>query len=387
MERAMMMGHELLPAVMVAAYIWGLVGALLAGLRLSVHEPAEQEKVSGRLFGVFQVALIPLVLLGGFVTDYAGVRWVLIGAPILIALAVFGLSMTQSHGRSLGWVVLTAAGVGCLGPAVLKVVPSAFFEGNTAASFNLGFVFVGLGAATAPVLADALIRRLGARRTLGVLAVICLIPAPAALLTPRATFPDSSAGPHEWGFSPNTSVLWLIGTILMFYILLEGGLSKWLFAYLRDLGHADRRIGIMQSSFWFMFLASRLAISLVQQTWLPEGSESWVVVLFAVLATVLVGNMAGSQNATSAMWGSLALGVFLGPILPTLISILFKEFPLAEQGRAYGATFAIGATGGLALCSMAGAYARRRPARLALRLALATGLALACLAVVLGLLF
>jgi len=115
------------------------------------------------------------------------------------------------------------------------------------------------------------------------------------------------------------------------------------------------------------------------------AAEPWVVVGLALLAAVALGNMTGAPGRGGAAWGLLLLGLFFGPIFPTLVAILLNTFPEGQHGTAYGAMFALGASGSLVVPPLIGAYARKYTVQKALGPTTVVALLLAAAALVLGL--
>jgi hypothetical protein len=104
-------------------------------------------------------------------------------------------------------------------------------------------------------------------------------------------------------------------------------------------------------------------------------------VILAVLATVMLGNLAGTVSRPAATTGLLALGFCLGPIFPTLIGVLFVRHS-DMPGTAFGAVFAAGSLGSLLLAPLIGARMSRTSAQTALRIPLVLGLLLSLLSMV-----
>jgi fucose permease len=92
-------------------------------------------------------------------------------------------------------------------------------------------------------------------------------------------------------------------------------------------------------------------------------ADAWLIILAALGAGVILGNMAGARNARGAAWGLLIAGALLGPIFPTLVAILFHFIPAEQWGTAFGAMFSIGSLGGLLLPPIMGVYAGQRGIR------------------------
>jgi fucose permease len=377
--------YELIPVTIACAFVVGVVLALLGSIKLSLAKRlAIDEGRVGGLLAALNVALIPMMLLSGVLIDRCGVEWVLVFSALFTATGLFALALSRTYPVALASILVVGAAGAGLSTAGIVLMPVAFFPAHPAASSNLGNVFFGLGALLTPWLTDALIRGLGFRRGLGLLALLALTPALAAAMTPSSDFP-AYANRGDLAAVLRDPVLWLAGLAFLLYYPLEGTIGAWATIYLTDLGYRERRAAFLLSAFWLAFLAARLSAAfLQQQSTTGIWSSPWFVLGLALLAAVVLGNLAGAPTRGSAGWGLPLVGALFGPIFPTLVGILFKHFPEAQWGTAYGAMFAIGATGGLVLPPIMGAYARQNTVQRAFRLPMVVSL-LAGAALVLGL--
>jgi fucose permease len=254
-------------------------------------------------------------------------------------------------------------------------MPGAF-PGSESARQNLGNVFFGLGALVTPALVDILVRAVGFRRTLSVLAVVCLTPAVAVAFTDPNLFPPPQPG--HLADVVGRPIVWLTALVFFLYCPLEGAMGTWATTYLTSLGYREGRAALLLSGFWVTFLAARLVTAFLQTEVLATGSEAWLICLLAFLAAVVLGNLAGAAKLANAGAGLLLLGFLLGPIFPTLVGVLFNHVAKDEnRGTAFGAMFALGATGNLILPPVIGAYARRTTIQRSLRIPMVVALFLA----------
>jgi fucose permease len=343
-----------------SAFVFGMVLALLGSIKLALAKRLNlgEGRIAG-LLSALNLALIPMMLLSGLLIDKGHVRWVVIGGSAMTAVAVFLLSVGPSYGRAFGCILLAGAGGAALSTASILLMPAAFFPDQLAASLNLGSVFFALGALITPPLTDVLMRTLEFRRTVTVIAVLCLEPAVVAGITPAGEFDLGSHGETARGEPGYYVMLWVAGLVFFLYTPLEGAISIWATTYLTDLGVGERRSAWLLSGFWTTFMAARLLAAVAQHRgWLGKAWDPWVIVLAALLAAVALGNMAGTARAAGAWRGLLVVGFFLGPIFPTLVGLVFDLYR-QERGMAYGTMFAIGSTGGLVLAPLIGTSARR----------------------------
>jgi fucose permease len=379
-----MTGHYGVMAVTVAgAFVCGMMLALLGGLKLALAKRLELgEGRVGALLSVLNLALLPMVLLCGVLLDRWGPRAVMILGSLVLCLAVLALSARLSRNGALAAVLAAGLGGAAVATASMVLMPRAFFPGEPSASLNLGNVFVALGALVAASLADVLLRTTDLKRALGVFAFVCLVPGVAA------------AVPHNLDATPqhaslasmlDHSATWMAGLVFFFYAPLEASVSVWATSYLTELGHDERRAGRLLAGFWAAFLASRLLVALAQHVgWLPPAADAWVLVVAALLAAVVIGNLAGAAGRNSAPVALVLLGFLLGPIFPTLIGLVFGHFP-EERGTAYGSVFALGSLGALVLAPVVGVAAQRRSVQVALRVPMLLALLLTAVSLVFAL--
>jgi fucose permease len=365
------------------AMIFGMVLALLGSLKLALAKRLDVgETRVGGLLAALNLSLIPMMLFSGVLLDGLGARPVLIAGSVVLALAVISLGAQPTYGRAFVAVLFAGLGAALLSTASLVLMPRAFFPTEPAASLNLGNVFFALGALITPALTDVLLRTIQLRRTVAVLAFLCLVPAFLAAVPDREQL--ALVGEHAEPLELlGHEHIWLAGLVFFFYAPLEGAISIWTTTYLTDLGHGERRAAWLLSGFWTMFLTSRLLTAFLLHT--RVISPGWMLVLPALLAAVVLGNLSGTAVRGHARVGLLALGFLLGPIFPTLVGLVFSRFPY-EMGTAYGGVFAIGSAGSVLLAPLIGASARRGTVQTALRIPMLLALLLTACALVFALL-
>jgi fucose permease len=353
-----------------AAFVFGMLLALLGSLKLRLAERLGiGEGRVGGLLAALNLALIPMMLLSGLLIDTIGERPVLIVGSLLAAVAVFSLALRRSYVTALGCALLLGAASACLSTASVVLMPKAFgFGGRLPASLNLGHVFVALGALMTPTVADLLLRTLNFRKTLGLLALVCLVPAAVAALS----WPGELVEPAEKGDPVQVLASFpvlLAGIAFLFYAPLEFAISTWGSTYLTvEQGFRESRAARLMSLFWLAFLVGRvLATLLFHSRHVPSSWAAGVVFLLALAASAMMGNLAGSGKPRSAAWGLLLLGLALGPIFPTLVAVALESVSPREYGTAYGAVFAVGSLGSAALAPVLGLLARGKTVMRALR--------------------
>ena len=261
------------------------------------------------------------------------------------------------------------AGSAFLSVGSVVLMELAFYPERVSASQNLGNVFFGLGALLTPPILETLLERLSYRRALTLLACVALVPGVMALLTAGDAFPAHHSAGHIADIVSSKVVL-LTGVVLLFYLPLEWVLGAWSQTFLMGLGMGERSSVFTLSGFWLTFLASRFdhRSFLMASGWIAFGvADAWLILVLALGAGVMLGNMAGARNGKGASLGLIIAGVMLGPIFPTLVGILFNFVVPELRGVAYGAMFSIGSVGGLVLSPVMGMYAAHRGMRSAWR--------------------
>jgi fucose permease len=369
-----------------AAFVFGMLLALLGAVKLKLAERLGiGEGRVGGLLAALNLALIPMMLASGLLIDALGVRLVLIVGSLLAAVAVFSLALRRSYLAALGCVLVLGAGSACLSAASVVLMPLAFgLDGRLAASLNLGYVFVALGALMTPTLTDLLLRTVAFRKALAVLALVCLVPAvAAALMWPAGQKPEPRQAGELIEVLTDHRIL-LAGIAFLFYAPLEFAVSTWGSTYLTaDQGYEESRAAWVMSFFWLAFLVGRLLA-----TWLfhwlsaDTGAAAWIIFLLAIAAAAMMGNLAGAGKPRSGAWGIILLGLALGPIFPTLVAYALHTAPNAP-GTAYGAVFAIGSAGSAALAPLLGLLMRGKSVMRGLRLLAPVGLLLVLVALAL----
>src|SRR5262249_39186833 len=158
---------------------------------------------------------------------------------------------------------------------------------------NLGNVFFALGALLTPTLADILLRTIDFRRTLGIIAIVCLIPAAlAAGFNPQANV----QGNANLARTLDNSYIWLAGFVFLLYSPIEGTVAAWATTFLTNLGIGERRAALLLSGFWLTFLSARFLTFFLEhgQPLLPWVNYVLILVL-GLASAVLLGHLAGAH--------------------------------------------------------------------------------------------
>lgn len=368
------------------AFVLGMVLPLLGNIKLMLaeHSGFDESKIGG-LVGALSLALIPMMLLSGILLDEFGAGLVMVLGSLLTTGALWTLTMRSSFAWALAAVCVLGLGAASMSTATTVLMPNAFFgpRNNVAASLNLGNVFFAAGALVTPALAGMLFKAMGFRRAIGVIAVVCLVPAVLIAFTPSEQLAiDRQGNLNQVLRDPH---LWVAGVVFMLYLPVELYLSTWGATFLIQLGQSPRRASWWLSAFWLAFLGGRLLMAYLQyRRAVRPGFEPWVILLLGVGVVVALGNLSGAASSRRAALGIVLLGFLLGPIFPTLVAIVFDQFQNA-RGTAYGTMFAVGSLGSSLLVMLMGLQLRKHVAQHALRIPLIVSILLMGAALVLAL--
>ena len=358
-----------------AALIAGMVVALLGSLKLSLAQRLQISAARAEgLLAALNLALIPMILLSGLLLDWLSPRQILIGGALLLTCGLSSLTLHRTYLAALVSLLLIGLGTACLhvGSVVLMPIAFGFPREELAASVNLGFVFLALGALMVPTLTDLLLRTVAFRRTLALLALLCLVLGLGAFLS----FRDAAGAAFTLSDQPvamdavcSDFYLWLIAVAFLCYAPLEFLVSSWGTTYLKsDRGLSEHGAVRVMTWFWLAFLASRVLFASVVRLGLSSlGLSIAGILLLPLVAAVLLGNLLALSRPQTAAWGLILLGFVLGPIGPTLAAFALGHFP-HNSGTAYGLVFAAGSLGSVLVTPLYGAIAQRGSTLKALRL-------------------
>lgn len=371
------------PLTICGAFAFGIVLALVGSLKLTLARVLHlRESQVGILLSALNLAILPMMLVAGWLVDAAGAWPAMLIGSLVAALGVFLAGISLSLVQTLGSILVVGGGAAFLSVASTVLMQAAFYPDREAASQNVGNVFFGLGALLTPTLLEAMLERLSYQRTLTILSTVVLLPGIISLLTAGSAFP-AHVGGNSLGEVFHFKFVILTGLVFLLYGPLEWVLATWATTFLTDLGMTERRAAFALSTFWLSFLASRLVVAILMAgDWIHGVAEAWLIMVLSLAAGVLLGNMAGAQKAGYAAFGLILTGIALGPIFPTLVGILF-EHVAENQGMAFGAMFSLGSLGGIFLPPIMGAYAAKRTLRVAWRIPIVMALLMAVISLAL----
>jgi len=361
--------------------IVGLLTTTAAHLKGSLSKQLNlgNPQITG-LWSALYLTSLPMLLVWGLAVDTYHVKNVMILGSLLSTLGIFGITLRRSYPYALAFIALSGIGVGALGIASLVLIartPGA----KPAAALSVGLLFLTLGMLAGPWIVRPMMRRLEFKRTLCILALLCLVP--GALIAPL-DIPGVNAPAEEIELFESVP-FWMMVFLVFLYPALEAAAGTWTAPYLKHLGLADGKAFAWLAGFWMAFLAARLIMTSLFQTY-PEGriDKPWVIFSFGVALAIVAGNLGGSAHRTRASLGLLLLGAVLGPLLPTLLATAFRHAD-GSPGTAVGALAAAAFLGFLVLAPLTDAYTRRHAPQYAWRFLAGLALVMTLLALVMAL--
>ena len=399
----------------------GMGVALLGSVKVALARKLEiDEGRVGGLVSMFGFAMIPVMLVMGFLTDLLDKQLVVITGSLLIVASLVVLSRSAKYGSALLSVLMLSAGWSAL-VNVLNVLMLPAFGGTPTYAMNLGNFFFGLGAFATPLVIVFLLKRAGFTPALLALAALALISgvlalgvdfaaltappkeqaaaetaAPAGETTPAAgeTTADTPAG-DEQAAAPKADpgigvllvdpIMWLTALALLFYAPMEATMAVWATTFLGDKGVSEGAATGLLSGFWLAFMASRLATALLVSRFpLPAGGDTTLIIVLAVLCVLVWAGAAFSPNRAVAGAMVILAGLVFGPTFPTVIGVLMGHVDPALGGRAVGLFFAVGGIGWSVIPIMIGAYARKAGVQRAFLIAVAAAVGLCVVSVALA---
>jgi fucose permease len=361
--------------------IVGLLATTAAHLKGSLSKQLNlgNPQITG-LWSALYLTSLPMLLVWGLAVDTYHVKNVMILGSLLSTLGIFGITLRRSYPYALAFIALSGIGVGALGIASLVLIARTP-DAKPAAALSVGLLFLTLGMLAGPWIVRPMMRRLEFKRTLCILSLVCLVP--GALIAPL-DIPGVNAPAEEIELFESVP-FWMMVFLVFLYPALEAAAGTWTVPYLKHLGLADRKAFTWLAAFWMAFLAGRLIMTSLFQSY-PEGriDKPWVIFSFGVALAIVAGNLGGSAHRTRASLGLLLLGAVLGPLLPTLLATAFRHAG-GSPGTAVGALAAAAFLGFLVLAPVTDAYTRRHAPQYAWRLLAGLALVMTLLALVMAL--
>lgn len=315
-----------------------LLGPLLP--YFNTHAALTDEQ-AGRLFLVQFLASTSGALLLGFVSRWLRLERVVAACYLTIGVGAAGLAW-MGPATAPAWVAVYGFATGPLNPAANALAARYAARGNAVGPLSLLNLCWSLGAVMAPPLVSFGLGRVSFAAVLGVLGLLALAGAAAAMYLPLAPAPHVSArmdGPRP--SNRNYQVLWT-ALFLFLYVGAETSVSGWLPLHaFRRTGLEASLSGLPQAMFWAAIAAVRLFAGIKSAAAQPQA---WMLTGLAVAATG-TGVLLTTERVSFLLAGALLAGAGFAPLFPAAVANLEQNRSDASASRT-GYAFAAGGLGG-----------------------------------------
>jgi hypothetical protein len=365
----------------------GLFTGLLAYLKLALARKPDTAPRLAMWLPALNLAIALLMGAAGTMADTFGIRAAVVGGSALAGLGLAWLGLGGPQGRSPYPLLVATLGACTVYVCALRLMPPGLLgRHETAASINLGLVYIAVTGLMAPPLFELLRAGMGFRGALTILGLLAASPLFLSFRVPEADLaPPGAVSLVGLASDPH---VWAAGLVFFVYAPLEAFIGVWATSYCESHDGAPGAASWWMAWFWIAMSASRVVMALVMHVaTIPELYQLSFLVIPALLAAVCLGNMSGSARYSQAMTGLILLGVCLGPVLPMLLSILaVMKGTASGPATAFGILFACGALGSLIFSPLVDWSTREKNLEAGLRIPLFLALALTVTSLFFGLL-
>ena len=315
---------RLIPAIILAIYVYGSIAALLGTILPEL----------GRLYGLDEAQLgyvataqaLGLIIASvsvGPIVDNRGKKAGLVGGLAGITAALIGLTLAESYPTLLAAMFLLGLGGGVLVTGSNALV-SDVAEEKRSSVLNFLNLFFGLGGLATPFLAANI-------PALGTAHALCLFLAAISgvtLLVHIFTAMPPPTGERgfvlsEAGALLHQPALYLLALTLFLYVACEVGVFNWLVSYLVSQGVAENFAqNILAFGFALGLLVGRLVVSRI----LLGVSELKVMLWTSVAMTVTTFAMLRTGEPMIAAVAVFCAGLAMAPVFPTTLGVVGNVF-------------------------------------------------------------
>lgn len=193
----------------------GMGVALVGSVKLPLARKLQiNETRVGGMVSMFGFAMIPTMLVVGFVTDLVGKQPVVIGGSLFMTASLVLLAQSRTYGPALLGVLLLSVGWATL-INVINPLALFAFPGAETYAMNMACFFFGLGAFVTPLAAAFLLRHMELPRVLLVLAGFVVLTALLAVGVDFSTL-TATGGPQAAAAAPpKAGIGTLVGDSIM----------------------------------------------------------------------------------------------------------------------------------------------------------------------------
>lgn len=364
-----------IPAVVAFAsvFVLGICFSVIGSVKLKLAEvlQIDDAKVGGLISALMFCSLIAVLIIGPAM-DKVGYMVIAVLGFFLAGICIWILAASKTYTAAFVACLLLGIGAMCVNTAGNVLGPTVLFGGaNPAAASNLLNVFFGVGAFITPLIAAALLGRVGYSKTVAVIGAICFAPIILALISSYPPAPPGFNVVRSIGLITEPGVL-LGGISLFCYIGLEASMGGFITTYLKSHEMSDERANTFLSGFWICLMIARLIAAYILGG-IPPVHHGVAVAVLSIIAAIAIGIMIGARTPTQGVIGTLLCGLSFGPMFPTLVGVTFTKTDAIKAGitgSVFGWIFAIGLLGGIVVPMLVGRYSAKLSIRQSLRIPL-----------------
>lgn len=283
---------------------------------------------AGRLFTVQFVSSVTGSLIASRVLSRWGAAWTVLIGMFVITIGVACVSVGTFAFGTAG-IALFGTGLGFALPSTNLWVSEMVKEKRAAALNLLNFAWT-VGAVSAPVMIAYLLKPVGLRGILLLIAGSCALIGVIEASGVRSG--QSSTIESRQGRLESSLRGWfaLLTTILLFlYVGAENGFAGWVPSFASRTQQTSEQItAYVQSGFWMSILLGRLLAPLVLEKLRPVQ----LIVGGLILAACGIATTIASSNLAMLSAGVLASGLGLAAIFPTAVAIFTEWYGTGGAG-------------------------------------------------------
>jgi len=335
--------------LVVASGIFLTLGLIVA-IGPALPEFARNNGVSmgdvGLVFTILFLGAVPAQLVSGWLNERFGQRLVIGVSLLMLALGLFGATLSHYMPLTLGCMAFAGLGDGVLVVAGNVIVAQSFTR-RRASALNLLNVFYGVGAIAGPALASVFLGLWGTAMPalwfLSALAAMLVLLVPGLPTRAAADIEEALPAQSSIYLSP---VLWTLSILLLLYVGVEVGTGGWIATYMQLTADFRPEEAALTASIFYMSLTGGRLVAAALAARLKSSTVLLLSLLLAVVGGIVLA--IGVGNGAITFVSFVLLGVSFGPIYPTTISMVPVLFQ-SNAGKAFSLAITVGSIGGIIL--------------------------------------
>lgn len=333
----------------------------------------------GGLFLALTIGFLTAITAAGRFSDVHGKLPFILTGCVFVAVGLCGFGLSRGYAAALVSTMVMGMGGGFSESTAMALVGDLYTGRRRTAMLNWAQALFGVGAVLAPVLIASLLRmgadwRMGYYCAASIPALSAALALWAALMRRERPVGDGYSGGGWRDVMSDRLVAWCSVGILL-YVGTECGVGHWLAKYFRvDLRSSGPLAASSPAVFWAGVTAGRAAGAWASKYVGEVSICRWAIAMAGLCQVALLV----SGSPALGLPAAAALGFFLGPIFPTIVSLAGAAHP-SRSGAVTAVVVFSGAVGSAIFPPLVGTLAEftgLRPALWMCAVALAANLAI-----------